>query len=418
MSNHEHFRELSALAAIGQLSLEEDRELNDHLRECQECRSAYNDYARVVIHELPLADAARWRMRSLMRPALPDSELRDRFLARARAQGIDFSAGAERPRSVGPTKLPWNLGWRAAPAVAMLGVLAVLGAAVALQHQLAQRPGVTPVQARGLIQENESLRTQLAALQADIRWGAVDLAQAKREKFISKESLKLLEKRLEESHRQTGELSAQLQTLEAKQKQLEDDNQQKGTLIADLNAKNEKMHRDNADNLGTRIILESQIRDLKESLQQQTANVERERQLMSASKEVRQLISARNLHILDVHDVDGRGKDSKAFGRVFYAEGQALVFYAFDLPSGKLSPAKYTFEAWGQKEYVERSVRNLGTFEVDDHEQRRWVLKVTDPTLLRGIDSVFVTAEALGDGKTPRGRKLLYAYIVGQANHP
>jgi hypothetical protein len=55
---------------------------------------------------------------------------------------------------------------------------------------------------------------------------------------------------------------------------------------------------------------------------------------------------------------------------------------------------------------------------VDDHDQRRWVLKVTDPALLQGIDSVFVTAEGLGDVKEPRGRKLLYAYVVGQANHP
>jgi len=45
-------------------------------------------------------------------------------------------------------------------------------------------------------------------------------------------------------------------------------------------------------------------------------------------------------------------------------------------------------------------------------------LKVTDPTLLTGIDSVFVTAESLGDAKRPRGTKILYAYIGGQPNHP
>jgi hypothetical protein len=95
-----------------------------------------------------------------------------------------------------------------------------------------------------------------------------------------------------------------------------------------------------------------------------------------------------------------------------------LVFYAFDLPSGRLTPAKYTFQAWGQRESVSHSVRNLGTFAVDDHEQRRWVLKVNDPKLLKGIDSVFVTAEALGDAGEPRGKKLLYAYIVGEPNHP
>jgi hypothetical protein len=171
--------------------------------------------------------------------------------------------------------------------------------------------------------------------------------------------------------------------------------------------------------MATRTLLEAQARDLTDALQQQTANLERERQLMAVSKDVRVLMGARNLRILDVHDVDGVGKSARAFGRVFYAEGQSLIFYAFDLPSGKLSPAKYAFQAWGQREYVSHSVRNLGTFEVDDHEQHRWVLKVNDPVLLRDIDSVFVTAESLGDAKEgPRGRKLLYAYIVGRPNHP
>ena len=121
---------------------------------------------------------------------------------------------------------------------------------------------------------------------------------------------------------------------------------------------------------------------------------------------------------MDVHDTDGAGKSEKSFGRVFYAEGQSLIFYAFDLPSGKLTPAKYKFQAWGQKESVSHSVRNLGTFAVDDHAQRRWVLKVNDPKILQGIDSVFVTAESVGDTGEPRGKKLLYAYIVGEPNHP
>jgi len=63
MSSHEHFRELSALAAIGQLSSEEDRELSRHLRECSECRDAHGDYVHVVQHELRYARA--WLRRRL-----------------------------------------------------------------------------------------------------------------------------------------------------------------------------------------------------------------------------------------------------------------------------------------------------------------------------------------------------------------
>jgi hypothetical protein len=55
---------------------------------------------------------------------------------------------------------------------------------------------------------------------------------------------------------------------------------------------------------------------------------------------------------------------------------------------------------------------------VDDHAQKRWVLKVTDPEKLKAINSVFVTVEPLGGTQRPTGKKLLYAYLVTQANHP
>jgi hypothetical protein len=80
----------------------------------------------------------------------------------------------------------------------------------------------------------------------------------------------------------------------------------------------------------------------------------------------------------------------------FVAEVEILVFYAFDLPNRKFGPAKYFFLAWSQQEATPQSPRHLGSFEVDDGQQRRWVLRVDDPKLLTGIDSVFVTAEALG----------------------
>jgi hypothetical protein len=418
MSSHEHFRELSALAAIGQLSSEEDRQLSQHLGECSQCRDARDDYAHVIQHQLPLAEAARSRLRSDLRCPLPDAEIRDRFLARARADGVDFSPEAQRGRPVDSPGVRWAFVWRPALAIAAVAAFAVLATSVARRYQLVPRSQVMSNQRNELLGENERLRAQLSAVRRDIERGASDLGKLRQAKVTSEESLKQLEKRLEESRGQTDQLTAQSEELEGKEKRLASDSQQKDGVIADLSAKNEKLHRDNADYLSERIILESQVRDLTASLQQQTADVERERQLMTVSKDVRQLISARNLHILDVHDVDGGGRSAKAFGRVFYAEGQALIFYAFDLSSGKLTPAKYNFQAWGQREYAAGSIRSLGTFEVDDHEQRRWVLKVTDPALLRGIDSVFVTAEALGDAKGPHGRKLLYAYMVGQPNHP
>lgn len=138
---------------------------------------------------------------------------------------------------------------------------------------------------------------------------------------------------------------------------------------------------------------------------------------MAASQDVRQMMGARNLHIIDVFDADGH-ESRKSFGRVFYVEGKSLIFYAFDLTQKSSRGAKVSFQAWGQREAVKNIAKNLGVFYIDDHDQSRWVLKVDDPNKLASIDSVFVTVEAFGGADRPTGQKLLYAYLGSPANHP
>ncbi len=46
------------------------------------------------------------------------------------------------------------------------------------------------------------------------------------------------------------------------------------------------------------------------------------------AKDIRNMMAARNLHIVDVVDTDSKGRTKAAFGRVFFAEDKQLVFYA------------------------------------------------------------------------------------------
>src|SRR5258707_14349190 len=55
MQKHEHFEELTALAAIGQLSVEEHGELLEHLRGCDGCRRA-GDQFNFILDQLPLPE--------------------------------------------------------------------------------------------------------------------------------------------------------------------------------------------------------------------------------------------------------------------------------------------------------------------------------------------------------------------------
>lgn len=130
-------------------------------------------------------------------------------------------------------------------------------------------------------------------------------------------------------------------------------------------------------------------------------------------------MAARNLHIVDVVDTHARGKTRPAFGRIFFTEGKALIFYAYDLNDARTEKANYQYKIWAKKEGPDKKIISLGMFYVDDKAQRRWVFKCEDPNILNEIDSVFVTLERPNsDSSRPRGQNLMYAYLRGQPNHP
>jgi hypothetical protein len=163
----------------------------------------------------------------------------------------------------------------------------------------------------------------------------------------------------------------------------------------------------------------AELGTLKQQMRTETASLAQDRQLLTVGRDVTNLMAARSLHVIDVYDGDGRGNNKKAFGRVFYTEGKSLIFYAYDLDEKKLADAKYSFEAWGQRQADPQSAKSLGILYSDDKGDKRWVLKVDNPDQLREIDSVFVTLEPLGaSSDKPTGQKLLFAFLGSKANHP
>jgi len=162
-----------------------------------------------------------------------------------------------------------------------------------------------------------------------------------------------------------------------------------------------------------------EIRSLNEKLQEQSSQKERDQDVLAAETKLRELVGARNLHIVDVYDTDANGKTKKAVGRVFYTQGQSLVFYAYDLSTNRSDTGKYVYYVWGHREGDDESVRNLGTLDSDDIAQRRWMLKVNDAKALFNIDRVFVTLEQNGKADLrPHGKRILSAYLGSPANHP
>jgi Anti-sigma-K factor rskA len=159
------------------------------------------------------------------------------------------------------------------------------------------------------------------------------------------------------------------------------------------------------------------VTELTDKLRIASATLDMERQMAAAGQDVRELMAAKQLHVIDVRDADQNGQPGKAFGRVFLNEGKSLTFYAFDLNDQQIGNTKRTFQVWASPDANKNAPRSLGFLKVDAKASGRRVLKVDNPELVKAINSVFVTIEPASGGKQPTGQKLLYAYL-GSPNHP
>jgi hypothetical protein len=420
MQKHEHFEELCALAAVGDIPRADQDALMEHLATCVECRQSYQDYC-ILLHELPSAESAVER---LVEPTMTlENALKERFWARAKAENIGLSREAEKelvPRQHSLRLSFKLLTMRNRVLWAVAATLFVVGA-ISLVKSRRQESSAYDESAGACPRPYEPQPSRaISSLSAQVTPQGLQpaLVEHPRRDTQLASRLSALETQIETLEKEKGNLEDTISDLTAKNTELQAQGGQNLQLAAQRQAELEKLRAERDQLMASQVANQILASDLSEKIKVQTASVDRDRQLLSADRDIRDLMGARSLHIIDVHDADSRGKDKKAFGRVFFTEGKSLIFYAFDLDENKVLNAKFSYQAWGERNGKPESARNLGIFYADDRVQKRWVLKVDDPNELDGIDSVFVTLEPSRDSEKPSGRKLLYAFLNGQANHP
>ena len=420
-SHSEYFQELCALAAGGQISEPEFVELQDHLNDCAQCRSAYADFTELLHDKLPLADPELTRPSRLASIFSKNSSYRERFLARARKEGIAISPSSWRgfPR-LGFAQL-------LAPAMALLlvavGVLsyslrqsdgrytALAADMAALKQQFSQPASPGPATAPSLPEKVP--QPVVAKSMTD-----ADLAKARQDTAVAEARSRALEEQLQAAASELDALRAQRTQASDSQGQLEKKLTEAEQALVRAGDELQRIREERSANAAAMAAQGREIRELSAKLAEQTETLERERTLLAAGRDIHDLMGARNLHIVDVLDVDSKGKDGRAFGRVFYTEGKSLIFYAFDLGDRGAARRNASFQVWGARGPAQSAAQSMGIFFVDDQKQNRWVLKFEDPRVLAEIDSVFVTVERPGGSPRPTGRKFLYAYLKANANHP
>ncbi|HXZ32911.1 MAG TPA: hypothetical protein VEH30_11570 [Terriglobales bacterium] len=407
MSDHSKYEELAALYAGGHLTHQEQEELNEHLRLCPDCRNAEREFEDLVRSGLPLARSTFLEFVDSLKDR-PDAGALERFVARARGEGIRFSGNVEKTRSQGWLR-PGFL-----PAGATVFAVVMIAAAAAyeayISHSAVFRERVqAQQQVSRLDEEISNLNARLAQEQGERAAQQHELQQLRGLLGRAANSVQSYRRdneqtgvRLEQSTSQVAQLADELQNREKQligaQEEIAQINQLKATDEASLVAQ------------------QIRIKEISDQLRIANATLDMERQLAAAGRDIRELLVARQLHVVDVRDTDANGKPKEAFGRVFLTEGKSLMFYAFDLNDGKGTDAKASFQVWGEQLGKQSSTRRLGILYADDKAQKRWALKIDNSDLLSEIDAVFVTVSTGGGNNKLNGQRLLYAYL-GQPNH-
>jgi hypothetical protein len=398
---HERFEELASLAAVGELSPEEHEEFLRHKESCSKCREIVAETSSIAALAL-LAGGSRDE----------DPTVENERHRRVR------EAVTQRLPVVVP--MPHSRGRRlvVASGVAAAFVLGIgLGSTVVGHKERTVSSEVTTDKARTVVEHS----ADVVSAQGDAaRFQALASDLQKQIEQARSENRGLWDK-LSVSDQHATELASRLGVVEQKSSRQAQDAAQARDDLNSARAELSKAQVLASSNQATIDALQSKLADREARLTEVTASLGREREMLSAGREVRDIMGARDLHIVDVIDRDGEGRPRKAFGRAFYTQGKSLIFYAFDLPAKNTADGKFVYAAWGSNsnKLTGQVPHSLGIFYNDDQTQHRWAMKFDNAKVFEEIDTVFVTLEPKGRPfSAPTGKPVLEAYFGTPPNHP
>jgi hypothetical protein len=433
LPTHAHFEELCVLAASGQLSPVESDLLNQHLLDCDNCRSFLKDAHFIsdkIISRVLHTPRSNGRV-----PA----GMRERFLALAANGGLQIHAGppveAEpvpndsepllhggRPERRFP--LPHILVASLRPWQASLLAVAACVACFAIGARFKTPPLATsPATATGTLSEPPPGAQAPRATDAELRH--IRALTAGRDRFAKQitdlgSQLEAVKKSKDDTEASLRQELSQLQSGAARDHDaLVQQSAALSSHAADLQLQLTALRLEQSladEDLRNQRAKTAEYSARLDLLQTQMRN--QDAAPLFNPDEIGSLVAARNLHIIDVYDSNTAGRRQRAFGRVFYVEGRSLVFYAYDLTATH-TQKNITFHLWGEQAGSKETTLSLGILHDDDPKERRLALKVDDPKVLAKINSVYVTAESASrQNDAPRGPRVLYAYFGAPPNHP
>lgn len=411
---HDEFVALSALYHSGEISEEEWALLQIHMAYCDPCHERFLQYQQIASGLVPaMAAVAASEARDMPKQSADAVRAAEQRLM-SRLEVVSPKAEPIQKRKI-PWKNPAALAATVLLAVMSLIVFRHMGPKQEAQVQpippkvqeahsapVSTVPGASAESAPRSSQENTAdLEQQLFAVQTQLKQSGLEMAE--------------IEKKLEAEQTAHAQLSQERdalnQQLASAQSEVTSLNAQSASASANANQQAARM-----------TALEEKVRALNAAIEDKdTALSAKDRMLdldkdfLAHDRDIRDLISARNLYIADIFDTAENGKTAKPFGRIFYTKDRSLVFYGFDLDKRGDTKRDASFQVWGRGS--DKPVVSLGLFYQDD-TNKRWILRCNDAKSLARLDMVFVTVEPPGGSSKPTGKQLLRAYLQIPPNHP
>ncbi len=429
---HDKFLELCAISTSGDLTEEEQKDLQAHLAECPDCRQALKEFEAAADIGMPLLHPQLSSHESLdpnlipaeVAKATPTPATEHVETAHTDREQIDQNRGLRFPHRNGRRQMQvnWNYVWMPFAAAVVLTVALGL-----YSFQVGKQKGQEAVRATP-----STADTRVDALEQTI-------SDAGHDREVLKAQVADRDRMVAELRRQIANQSAALNETKSAQVNLEQslqgdeaENQQvaqeRSNLSHQLDAAQtslqktqtelDSLRQQRAQDQSRADSLEAQIRDLHGQLRDREQVLGKQEELLAHDRDIRELMGARDLYIAEVYDVARDGQTQKPYGRLFYTKGKSLVFYAYDLDQQAGIKSASTFQAWGSRGLDKQQATSLGIFYQDNGAKKRWVLKFDDPKKLEQINAVFVTVEPNGGSHKPSGKPLLFAYLKVDPNHP
>ncbi len=427
---HDEFVELCALSTSGELTAEELRRLAAHLAVCSSCRERKKQYESVVSQVIP--------------KLTPDSQVAeyDPSWSEARAEASLFQRKADEEQTdpdqggaegdsiskvvcrvpLSATQSTWRNVWMLCAAGLLLCIaLGVSAFQVGMRRGAETAAVVTPPSPKNQTDIEQKLsdaghEREILQSQIDVRDKQVgDLRHQLEQQLAETEKLRIARSQIAKEPANSQPASQQLIQEKAELSQKLD---AATSRAQSLQEKLDSLERQSSDDKHHADVLEAKLADLNHLLHDRETTIDQQQELLSDDRDIRELMGARDLYVVEVYDVEKSGKTRKPYGRMFYTKEKSVVFYAYDLDQQKGLQDASTFQAWGRRGADWKQALNLGIFYVDNASKKRWVLRFDDPKVLAQIDAVFVTIEPHGGSQKPTNKPLLFAYLHMDPNHP